>query len=99
VFGYFIQNINGTTINKKVKYVETALNYACRWENHFVVKKLLPHPGINLTLLDSYSGTPLFDAIFISEDLFGDAKSTGLTSYQSSDSLGSHKPTMRITES
>jgi hypothetical protein len=32
--------------------------------NHVAIKKLLQHPEINLTLVDSYGDTPLFLTIF-----------------------------------
>jgi ankyrin repeat protein len=73
-----LSNADDITINKQDHEGETALHYACRWENNVAVKALLEIPGIDLTIYNYNGNTPLFTTICKSEDYFNDRWSARL---------------------
>ena len=66
-------------MNQKNQCGAAALHHACRCQNHIAVKKLLRHAKLDVNLFDDNGDTPLFHTIVMSEYLFEDMSTTGLT--------------------
>ena len=63
-----LSKVDVITINKRdYNKGETALHYACHWENNVAIKALLQKQGIDLNIYNDNGNTPLFNTIFLSE--------------------------------
>lgn len=66
-----LSKVDVITINKKDNNKgETALHYACHWENHVAINALLKKQGIDSNVYNDNGNTPLFNTILLSEHAY-----------------------------